>query len=167
MLVYKKMLYLCHMKQRVYIDTSVVGGYFDAEFANDTVPFFESVKRGEMVIIVSDLLEKELVKAPAHVRVLLDTIPSDYVEHVFATVESDDLAREYIKANVVGQTSFDDCRHIAIATLCKADVLVSWNFKHIVNFDKIKGYNGINLLFRYSTIDIRSPKVMMKYENNS
>ncbi len=77
------------------------------------------------------------------------------------------LADKYIEAKVVGKTSRADCQHIAIATLCKADVLVSWNFKHTVNLDKIRGYNGINYQFGYNMIEIRTPKEIMSYENEN
>jgi len=71
----------------------------------------------------------------------------------------------YIYENVVGKTSRDDCFHIALATIHKADVLVSWNFKHIVNVIIIRGYNAVNMKSGYSTIDIRSPKELIDYEN--
>ncbi|GHT22880.1 hypothetical protein AGMMS4957_13670 [Bacteroidia bacterium] len=153
------------MKQRIYIDTSVVGGYFDKEFARDTVPFFESVMNGERIILISDLLNKELTDAPAFVRDLLATMPSDCVEYISSTTESDLLADKYIEAKVVGKTSRDDCHHIALATLCRADVLVSWNFKHIVNLTRINGYNGVNTLLGHKWIEIRTPKEVMNYEN--
>ncbi|MDR0581433.1 MAG: hypothetical protein LBG31_00550 [Prevotellaceae bacterium] len=155
------------MKQRVYIDTSVVGGYFDEEFAKDTVPFFESLQNGERIVIVSNLLNDELLLAPVHVRVLLQTIPSEYVEQVKRSPESELLADRYIAANVVGKTSLDDCRHIALATIYKADVLVSWNFKHIVNLARIKGYNGINRQHGYNVIEIKTPKEIMNYGVNN
>ncbi|MGL6225409.1 MAG: hypothetical protein ACRC10_02145 [Thermoguttaceae bacterium] len=71
--------------------------------------------------------------------------------------KSNGLAEQYIAENVVGPTSLDDCKHIALATLAKADVLVSWNFRHIVNVSRIKGYNGINMKLGYSQIEIRTP----------
>jgi hypothetical protein len=76
------------MKQRIYIDTSVVGGYFEPEFDTDTIPFFESVQRGERIILLSEILEEELLYAPFHVKNLLKTIPSEYVEIVKLTPES-------------------------------------------------------------------------------
>jgi hypothetical protein len=82
------------------------------------------------------------------------------------TDESLDLARAYIAEKVVGQTSFDDCVHIALATIHKVDILVSWNFKHIVNVYRIRGYNSVNLRLGYSTIEIRSPKDIIGYEDN-
>ncbi|MCW5912128.1 MAG: hypothetical protein KIT62_13730 [Cyclobacteriaceae bacterium] len=75
------------------------------------------------------------------------------------------LAKRYIDENVVGKTSFDDCIHIALATIHKADILVSWNFKHIVNVYRIRGYNSINLRSGYQTLEIRSPKDIIGYES--
>ncbi len=153
------------MKQRIYIDTSVVGGYFDDEFSVDTIPFFESVKKGEIVMIISDLLEAELLRAPGFVKDLLMSIPEEFTEKVKLSPEASLLADKYIDAKVVGKTSRADCQHIAIATLSRADVLVSWNFKHIVNLNRIRGYNGINFQLGYSMIEIRTPKEIVKYDN--
>ena len=151
------------MKQRIYIDTSVVGGHFDNEFSTDTIPFFERVRNGEITIIVSDLLEAELLGAPDFVKELLTTIPENYIERVKLTLDATQLADKYIEAKVVGKTSRADCQHIAIATLNKSDVLVSWNFKHIVNLDRIRGYNGINYQNGHNMIEIRTPKEITKY----
>ena len=76
------------------------------------------------------------------------------------------LADTYIAEKVVGKTSLEDCRHIAMATIHKVDVLASWNFKHIVNLDKIKGYNSVNLKLGYQMIEIRSPKDLINYGND-
>ena len=146
------------MKQRVYIDTSVVGGYFDEEFLEDTFIFIELVRNGEITIIVSDILEAELLRAPDFVKVLLQNIDKKNIEIVRLSPDSIELADKYIEAKVVGKTSRADCQHIAIATICNADVLVSWNFKHIVNLDRIRGYNGINYQFGHKLIEIRTPK---------
>jgi len=74
------------------------------------------------------------------------------------------LADTYIAENVVGETSREDCFHIALATINKVDILVSWNFKHIVNVFRIRGYNAVNLKLGYTQIDIRSPKDIVNYE---
>lgn len=113
------------MKQRIYIDTYVVGGYFDEEFSDITIPFFERVKNGEIIILVSDLLEAELLRAPDFVKELLLTIKNKNIENVKLTEEAKELADKYIEAKVVGKTSKADCQHIAIATLNKVDILVS------------------------------------------
>ncbi|MDR1897693.1 MAG: hypothetical protein LBR10_12970 [Prevotellaceae bacterium] len=154
------------MKQRIYIDTSVVGGYFDKEFETETRALFELLKDGTVVFVVSSVLKQELAEAPPHVRDLLDAYPEACFEHVFLTDEAKELADRYISENVVGKTSLEDCRHIAIATLNKVDVLASWNFRHIVNLNKIKGYNGVNLKMGYALLEIRNPKDLINYGND-
>ena len=81
------------------------------------------------------------------------------------TEEVIQLADRYIAEKVVRKTSLEDCRHIALATVNKVDVLTSWNFKHIVNLDRIKGYNSVNYKFGYQMIEIRSPKDFINYED--
>ncbi|SDF27874.1 hypothetical protein SAMN05421636_1482 [Pricia antarctica] len=154
------------MKQRIYIDTSVVGGYFDEEFKEDTCEFFKRLEGNEIIFVVSELLDLELIGAPENVRELLHKYPTDKFERLELTEESIKLADKYIAEKVVGQTSLVDCRHIALATINKVDVLASWNFKHIVNLDRIKGYNSVNLKLGYQMIEIRSPKDLIRYEND-
>jgi predicted nucleic acid-binding protein len=154
------------MKQRIYIDTSVVGGYFDEEFNEATIKLFERLDNNEIIFVVSDLLDLELLKAPQQVRQLLHNYPADKFQRVELTEEAIKLADTYISEKVVGKTSLEDCRHIALATIHKVDVLASWNFKHIVNLDRIKGYNSVNMRLGYSIIEIRSPKDLVNYGND-
>jgi hypothetical protein len=159
-----RLIYLCiDMKQRIYIDTSVVGGYFDEEFKESTIKLFERLNNDEIIFVVSDLLDLELINAPLHVREHLFQYPAEKFQRIELTEEAIKLANIYIEEKVVGKTSLEDCRHIALATIYKVDVLASWNFKHIVNLDKIKGYNSINLRLGYSMIEIRSPKDLVNY----
>jgi predicted nucleic acid-binding protein len=151
------------MIQRIYIDTSVVGGYFDEEFKEATNMLFQRLENREINFVVSDLLDLELINAPTHVKELLFKYSIDFFERVDLTDEAVKLANTYIEEKVVGKTSIEDCRHIAMATIYKVDVLASWNFKHIVNLDRIKGYNSVNLRLGYSMIEIRSPKDLVKY----
>ena len=153
------------MKQRIYIDTSVVGGYFDEEFSETTKELFERLENNEIAFIISDLLELELTGAPKNVRELLYQFSRDKFERVTLTAEAIQLADQYIIEKVVGKTSIEDCRHIALATINKVDVLASWNFKHIVNLDRIKGYNSVNYRLGYPMIEIRSPKDLIHYED--
>ena len=146
------------MVQRFYFDTSVFGGVYDDEFEEETAILFEKVKLGQVICIYSQLTESELSKAPARVRDFFKSIPDGHKQMVSVTPEALILAQTYISENVVGQTSLDDCIHIAVATLSKVDILVSWNFKHIVNVYRIRGYNSVNLRLGYSTLEIRSPR---------
>ena len=154
------------MKQRIYIDTSIVGGYFDEEFKEATIKLFERLENGEIIFVVSDLLDLELINAPQQVREHLFKYPADKFQRIELTEEAIKLVDTYIDAKVVGKTSLEDCRHIALATIHKVDVLASWNFKHIVNLDRIKGYNSVNLRLGYSMIEIRSPKDLVNYGND-
>jgi len=106
-----------------------------------------------------------LLKAPENVRMYFKNLPSVNIEKVFVNEEIINLATKYIEEKVVGKTSFDDCLHIATATINKVDVLVSWNFKHIVNLYRIRGYNSINLRMNYLSLEIRSPKEILEYED--
>ncbi len=153
------------MKQKIYIDTSIVGGFFDQEFQDDTKKLFGRLEKGEVIFVVSNLLDLELAKAPGRVRELLFNYSSDKFQRVELTMEAMELADQYIEENVVGKSSLEDCRHIALATIHKVDVLASWNFKHIVNLSRIKGYNAVNLKNGYSLIEIRNPKDLIDYEN--
>lgn len=154
------------MKQRIYIDTSVVGGYFDEEFREATGLLFDRLEANEVIFVLSDLLDLELLNAPAHVRNHLLQYSADKFERVELIEEVVELADAYIREKVVGKTSLTDCRHIALATLNKVDVLASWNFRHIVNLDRIKGYNSVNLRLGYSMIEIRSPRDLINYEKD-
>jgi len=154
------------MVTRIYIDTSIVGGFFDAEFEAETKALFARLQSKEIVFVISSVLEQELKNAPRHVRELLGKYGPECFERVPLTPEAIELADCYIAEKVVGKTCVEDCRHIALATLNKVDVLASWNFRHIVNLDKIKGYNGVNMKKGYAVIEIRNPKELIKYEND-
>ena len=153
------------MTQRIYIDTSVVGGIYDDEFELYTRILFDKVFKRETRLIISELLEGELTNAPEKVRIFFKSLPTEQLEFVKLTKEGIELAELYLKEKVVGETSRADCRHIAMATLIKADVLVSWNFQHIVNLKRIRGYNSINLREGLHSLEIRSPKELVEYEN--
>lgn len=154
------------MKQRIYIDTSVFGGYFDEEFSEHTIPLFDRIRNEEFILLFSTVTQDELDNAPEKVKELVRSLKSGNTEFIDTTDEVVDLATEYITEKVVGQTSFADCLHIALATINRADFLVSWNFKHIVNIEKIRGYNAINIKKGYKQLEIRSPREFVKYEND-
>jgi len=141
----------------LFLDTSVIGGYFDKEFEQDTQRLFENINEGKYIAFISDLIDDELLNAPQKVK---DVLKKFYYKTIKVTPECKSLADEYIKENVVGKTSKDDCVHIATATINNIDILVSWNFKHIVNVQRIRGYNSVNIKKGYKHLEIRSPKDM-------
>jgi predicted nucleic acid-binding protein len=154
------------VRPRIYIDTSVFGGYFDEEFKEHTIPLFDRIKNKEFTLLFSTVTQDELENAPEKVKKLVKSLRPESTEFLDATSDSIDLATEYISEKVVGQTSFADCLHIAIATINRADFLISWNFKHIVNIERIRGYNSINIKKGYKQLEIRSPREFEKYEND-
>ena len=153
------------MTKRVYIDTSVVGGYFNDEFEFWTKQFFRSVERGEYKIVMSEIVTQELELAPQHIRELLSKMKEKHKEYIEISEESEELAGHYLNNGIVGIKSMTDCRHIAVATVNEVEILTSWNFRHIVNLNKIHLYNGINLQNGYRTLEIRTPREIVNYED--
>ena len=127
------------MKVRIYVDASVVGGCEDDEFAEHSVRLMECFVRGDFVLVVSDLTVQELAAAPEEVRKRLASVPEAHIETLQLDAEARELAEAYIAAGVLTAQMRADAQHIAIATVARVDVLVSWNFKHIVNLQRIHG----------------------------
>lgn len=153
------------MKQRIYIDTSVFGGHFDQEFKDFTIPLFNRILEGDFIVLFSTVTQEELENAPEKVKELVKSLRTELTEFIEVSEEAVDLASEYIREKVVGKTSYADCLHIGLATINYADFLVSWNFKHIVNIERIRGYNSINIKNGYRQLEIRSPREFEKYED--
>jgi len=147
---------------RIYVDTSVFGGYFEPEFEFWSKQLFDGIIIGDIKMLYSQMSEIELENAPKRVREILLKIPIEHIEFLPITEQATNLADKYISENVVGKTSRPDCIHIAIATLNNADLLASWNFKHIVNITRIKGYNGVNKLEGYNLLEIRTPREILE-----
>jgi predicted nucleic acid-binding protein len=144
--------------KRVYVDTSVVSGMFDSnDHPVKAQPFWEAVFGGRIRIVVSDVLLEELKKAHDNVREFYRSIPKSQIERIVSTIESDTLARRYIKAGVLTHNHFTDCEHVALATIAHADVLVSWNRRHIVNDSRLRRFNDISIDFGCDEIKILTP----------
>ena len=115
--------------------------------------------------MLSAVLQRELEAAPEKIVKLITELKNECTEFLEEDDDAVNLATEYIVEMVVGQTSYADCLHIALATINRADLLVSWNFKHIVNIERIRGYNPINIKNGYKLLEIRSPRDIMNYGN--
>ena len=144
-------------KIRVYVDTSVFGGTEDKEFIDASRKFFEKAAQGDFVILLSAQTLEELSLAPEPVRRLLKGLAPSMVEEVPLDSNVQQLAQAYIDAGVLGQTWEGDCLHVAAATLAGAELILSWNFKHIVNYNRIRGFNSVNISFGYRSMTILSP----------
>ncbi len=151
-------------KQRIYIDTSVIGGCFDEEFAEWSNLLFEEFEQGKKIAVVSDIVLKELSNAYDYIKEKLYLIPKENFLLVEVNSEIESLADLYINSNALTYKSYDDALHIACSTYYNIDILVSWNFKHIVNYNRIIQFNSINLANGYKTLEIRNPKEILNYE---
>jgi hypothetical protein len=146
---------------RVYIDTSVIGGCLEDEFKEWSLRLMDEFREGRKQMVVSALTTEELEQAPKEVRAILDGFPAENVEIVDLTPAAMELADAYLADGAVGTGCAADAQHIAAATVARVDVLVSWNFKHIVNLRRIQLYNAVNLKQGYSLIDIRTPREVL------
>src|SRR5438093_5932547 len=133
------------MIPRIYIDTSVIGGCFDKEYEKPSKQLWEEFLAGKKFALISDLLQLELEEAPTKVRQLLNELPTDFVEYISLDEEAIGLANAYLQDGAVVESSLSDARHMAMAIIARADVLVSWNFKHIVNLNRIRRFNAVNM----------------------
>jgi predicted nucleic acid-binding protein len=149
------------LRPRIYVDTSVIGGCFDEEFEEYSNQLFDEFVSGRKIVIVSDVVLLELEGAPDNVRGVLADVPSENIEYVSLNEDSIQLADSYLKDGVVAESSISDARHIAIASVERVDVLVSWNFKHIVNINRIHLLNSVNIKLGYPLLEIRSPREVL------
>jgi predicted nucleic acid-binding protein len=151
-------------KIRIYADTSVFGGVFDEEFKIFSKVFFESIRKAKFVLVTSELVRQEIQAGPKKVRDLFYNI-LPIVDVVEVTAEALKLQQAYIDAGILSEKYSTDALHVALATVSGAPLIVSWNFKHIVNFHKIPMYNAVNTLHGYREIAIYSPLEVIEYED--
>ena len=141
----------------VYADCSVFGGAEDDDFAEASHRFFDLVVEGRFLVLVSQLVIEEVERAPEKVRGVLAGLPAESVREVPIDGEVTELAQAYMDAGVLGGRHLADALHVAAATVARADLILSWNFRHLVNFDRVRKFNGVNALNGYQPIEIRSP----------
>jgi len=152
-------------RNRVYIDTSVLGAEFDEEFREATTAFFQQAQLGRFDIVMSALVEDEISLSPRNVQEFYSEV-LQYAESVFPTQEAIFLQQAYLDAGIVSPRWADDALHVAIATLAECDIIVSWNFRHMVHYDKKRKYNAVNALNGYGYVDILSPAEVIQYEED-
>lgn len=158
------MVMLSRKTIRIYADTSVFGGVFDDEFTVPSRTFFEVVREARFTLVTSELVRQEIAAGPADVRqVLEDILPIAEIAEI--TSETLKLQQAYIAAGIIMKKHATDALHVAIATTSRVSLIVSWNFKHIVNFQKIPLYNAVNTLHGYDEIAIYSPLEVVEYED--
>ena len=147
---------------KIYADTSVFGGVFDQKFCEASRQFFDEVASDNFLLVTSAVVEAEIEPAPEEVRNFFASVAEKY--QVSAIDQNAlELQEQYIAAGIVTEKSIQDALHVAIATIAECDLIVSWNFKHIVHYDKIPKYNAINILNGYKNIGIYSPLEVIQH----
>lgn len=149
--------------QRIYLDTSVLGGCYDAEFAPWSNGLLKDFRLGNYVPVVSDVVATELEQAPEPVREVYADLIASGAEVLSVTPEALRLADVYQERKILTPKFYDDGLHIALASTAAVDLLVSWNFKHIVHYDKIRYFNAVNLELGYRSLAIYSPREVTHY----
>jgi non-ribosomal peptide synthetase component F len=153
-------------RPRVYLDTSVLGGCFDEEFASWSNALVQDIRRGLLDAVVSELVAAEVAGAPDRVQGLYADLLGLGAEEIEATAEAVALADAYQDRGILTERFYDDGLHIALATVTGVDMLVSWNFRHIVHYEKIRSFNAVNLERGYRTLEIYTPREVVRYEDD-
>jgi len=149
---------------RTYVDSSVFGGVYDEEFAEDSQRFFDQVRAGRFSILSSVLVAEEVAQAPQSVRDLFETLlPA--AELIPVTPAAVQLQGAYLAAGIVSHKWADDALHVALATVAGAELIVSWNFRHIVHFEKVPRYNAVNRLEGWRELAIHAPNEVVRYDD--
>jgi len=150
---------------RIYIDTSVLGGCFDVEFAEWSNGLIGDFRAGRLVPVLSDMTAAEVVDAPPQVRELHQEMLVLAGTVLVITPQVVDLVTAYEARKILAAKYVADMRHIALATIAAVDALVSWNFKHIVRLEKIRLFNAVNVESGYQSLNILSPREVTTHES--
>ncbi len=153
-------------KTRIHADTSVFGGVSDREFSRITRRFFDEVRSGKHTLLLSEITARELQGAPLSVRRFVTGLPDGTLEHLVFTGEMADLRDAYVSGKVLARRWGNDAAHVAAATVTRADLIVSWNFRHLVKWEKIRAFNAINLTLGYPLMTILSPREVIADEED-
>ena len=149
------------MKLRINTDTSVLGGCEDEEFRDASRRLMDAFVAGDLTLVLSDLTLRELEEAPDPVTRAVARVPEAHIELVSVSAEAEELADSYVQEDAIGAGMRADALHIALAAVARVDVVVSWNFKHIVNLKRLRAYNAVNLKRGYPLLEIRTPREVL------
>lgn len=153
-------------RTRIYPDTSVFGAVFDPEFSPYTLKLFSEVLEGRHILVISEVTAKELEGAPARVRDWLGGLPKTALEEIPFTNEMAELRDAYLARGVISLKWKDDAAHVAAAAVTRVDILVSWNFRHLVNWQRSRGFNAVNLELGYPMVTIMTPREVVTDEED-
>jgi len=146
---------LCEQKGGNLNERQGIGGCFDKEFSHYSNLLFDVFLKNKYIPVISSTVLDELNNAPEYIKSHYKRLKNLIILEVDANVL--ELANLYLKEKIISNNYLSDALHIALATINKIDILVSWNFKHIVNLRKINLFNSVNIKEGYSILEIRSP----------
>src|SRR5437867_4046930 len=153
-------------KLRIYTDTSVIGGCFDPEFELWSNRLLAAFRRGEYIAVLSSVTAAEVEQAPEEVKQIHAELIEVGAELLPVSLEAMDLLDKYKAKGILAPKFQNDMLHIAVATAADTDVLVSWNFRHIVRLNKIRLFNAVNIACGYKPLTICSPREVVPDEKN-
>jgi len=152
----------------LYLDTSIISCYFEEDVLwqrDPTRELWRLMNLGIFHFTTSTVTAQEIAVAPGYVRTLFNaTFPTEAILPV--PEEAKQLAAAYIRQGILTNNSINDALHVAACTVAGVEYLVSWNFKHLVNVERKRGFNAINLLHGYRNVSIVSPSELI-YENRN
>lgn len=156
---------LCPMKLRVYLDTSIINFAVSTQDVprekEATLKLLQDIKAGKYSPYVSEVTIRKITRASEAKRdELFKIMEQIQPEALPLTEEIEVLADRYIEAKIIPASERNDALHIAIATIHNLDVIVSWNFEHIVKLKTRREVPAINTLMQYKGIEICSPLEM-------
>ena len=153
-------------KLKIYLDTSAISHLHQPDAPDkmkDTHALWAEISEGTYHAVISEVTTKELMNAPEPKRAIItDYLAETAFEILPITEEAEELAQEIIRRGILSPKSLDDCTHIAVAILHNCDIIVSWNFKHLVNVRTINGVREIVVSRYYKPIDIYAPSMLLK-----
>jgi predicted nucleic acid-binding protein len=148
----------------LYLDNSVIGGYFDPEFEDATRRLWTLAEAGQFRFVVSVVTQEEAALAPpAVVELFAQTYPDDSML-LPLNDRAEELAQAYVTDGILTAKYIDDARHVAIATTHGIGVIVSfvsWNFKHLANYQRESGFNRVNSVYGYPAVRIINPSELV------
>ena len=156
-------------KVKIYLDTSVISHLFAEDTPDkmtETVKLWNELAGGGYDVFISTLTLDEVRKcAEPKQSIMIEKLEEIEYEILVETDEIISLAQEYINNGVLTPKSNDDCQHIAFAVVSNCDLIVSWNFKHLVNFKTISKVKVVNAIYHYKEISIISPTMLIGDED--
>ena len=156
-------------KLKIYLDTSVLNFLWADDAPREkeaTIKLFSEIRENKYEIFISAAVIEEIEAAPEPIKSRLENVVREYSFIILPmTEEIGSLARKYMEHQIIPERYGKDAYHIAAAVANNMDVIVSWNFKHIVNLRTHREVNAVNLLEGYREIEIRSPLEVIEYGN--